>query len=60
MERYHALSEATMDSLLESLENLLDDVADSSYEVEYHVRAEAFRPSSSWLSIVRVAFSHSN
>jgi len=25
-----------MDSLLESLENLLDDTGDSSYEVEYH------------------------
>lgn len=49
MERYHALSEATMESLLESLESLVDDVADSSYEVEYHVRAEAFRPGSFWL-----------
>ncbi|KXN84781.1 hypothetical protein AN958_12075 [Leucoagaricus sp. SymC.cos] len=36
MERYHALSDSTMDSLLESLENLLDDVADPNYEVEYH------------------------
>lgn len=37
MEKYHALSEATMDSLLESLETLLDELADSNYEVEYHV-----------------------
>ncbi|KAJ3571351.1 hypothetical protein NP233_g3820 [Leucocoprinus birnbaumii] len=36
MERYHALSDSTMDSLLESLESLLDDMADSNYEVEYH------------------------
>ena len=42
MERYHALSEATMDSLLESLENLIDGIADLNYEVEYHVRAKAF------------------
>lgn len=38
MERYHALSDSTMDTLLESLEVLLDDVGDSNYEVEYHVR----------------------
>ncbi|KNZ71471.1 Frataxin like protein, mitochondrial [Termitomyces sp. J132] len=37
MDRYHVLSEATMDSLLESLETLLDELADSNYEVEYHV-----------------------
>lgn len=37
IERYHALSESTMDSLLESLENLLDEVGDPNYEVEYHV-----------------------
>jgi frataxin len=38
MERYHELSETTMDTLLESLETLVDDLADSAYEVEYHVR----------------------
>jgi len=37
MERYHALSDATMDSLLESLESLLDDMGNPAYEVEYHV-----------------------
>jgi frataxin len=37
MERYHALSDATMDTLLESLESLLDDLGNPSYELEYHV-----------------------
>ena len=37
-ERYHALSDATMDSLLESLEGLLDELGSENYEVEYHVR----------------------
>ncbi|PFH50748.1 hypothetical protein AMATHDRAFT_144376 [Amanita thiersii Skay4041] len=36
MERYHALSDATMDNLLESLEELLDGLGNSNYEVEYH------------------------
>ncbi|KAF8898356.1 hypothetical protein BD779DRAFT_1483518 [Infundibulicybe gibba] len=36
MEKYHALSDATMDSLLESLEELLDSLANATYEVEYH------------------------
>lgn len=36
MERYHALSDATMNTLLESLEELLEDIRDSDYEVEYH------------------------
>ncbi|KAF5356329.1 hypothetical protein D9756_004255 [Leucocoprinus leucothites] len=36
MERYHVLSESTLDSLLESLEGILDGIADSNYEVEYH------------------------
>lgn len=38
VDRYNALSDATMDSLLESLEVLLDDVSNPEYEVEYHVR----------------------
>jgi frataxin len=38
VERYHALADSTMDTLLESLEILLDDIGDSNYEVEYHVR----------------------
>jgi frataxin len=37
MEQYHQLSDTTMDSLLESLENLLDGLGRSNYEVEYHV-----------------------
>jgi frataxin len=36
IERYHQLSDTTMDILLESLENLLDGLG-SNYEVEYHV-----------------------
>ncbi|KAG6832213.1 hypothetical protein H0H92_004178 [Tricholoma furcatifolium] len=36
VDKYNALSEATMDTLLESLENLLDDLANPDYEVEYH------------------------
>jgi len=35
-EQYHTLSEATMERLLESLESLLDDIANPEYEVEYH------------------------
>jgi hypothetical protein len=38
VDRYHALADSTMDTLLESLEVLLDDMGDSNYEVEYHVR----------------------
>ena len=38
MERYHSLSDMTMDTLLESLEVLLDDLGNPSYELEYHVR----------------------
>lgn len=37
MERYHQLSEAAMDNLLESLESILDDIGNLEYEVEYHV-----------------------
>ncbi|KIK02298.1 hypothetical protein K443DRAFT_97184 [Laccaria amethystina LaAM-08-1] len=36
LEKYHLLSDATMDALLESLENLLDVLGNPSYEVEYH------------------------
>ncbi|KAF5377548.1 hypothetical protein D9615_005194 [Tricholomella constricta] len=36
MERYHALSDTTMDSLLESLEAILDDLGNPTFEVEYH------------------------
>ncbi|KAL1739456.1 hypothetical protein HDZ31DRAFT_49378 [Schizophyllum fasciatum] len=35
IERYHALSDATMDTMLDNLENLLDDIGKREYEVEY-------------------------
>jgi hypothetical protein len=41
VERYHALSDATMDSLWESLEELLDAEGNPNYEVEYNVRCES-------------------
>lgn len=37
MERYHQLSDTTMDMLLESLETLLDEVDHPRFEVEYSV-----------------------
>lgn len=40
VERYHLLSDATMDTLWESLEELLDAEGDQSYEVEYSVRPD--------------------
>jgi hypothetical protein len=43
MERYHALSDTTMDTLLESLELLLDDLGNPGYELEYHVRIQYLR-----------------
>ena len=36
-ERYHQLSDATMEALLGSLEVLLDSLGKSTFEVEYHV-----------------------
>ncbi|KAJ7225747.1 hypothetical protein GGX14DRAFT_640690 [Mycena pura] len=36
MERYHMLSDATMDGLLHALENLMDMLVNPAYEVEYH------------------------
>lgn len=36
-EQYHQLSDTTMDTLLESLETLLDDLGNPDYEVEYSV-----------------------
>ena len=36
--QYNLYSDATMDKMLESLENILDEVADPEYEVEYGVR----------------------
>ncbi|KAI5898661.1 Frataxin [Schizophyllum commune H4-8] len=35
IERYHAISDATMDTMLDNLENLLDDLGKSEFEVEY-------------------------
>lgn len=37
VEKYHALSDQTMDTLLEELETLLDSLGNPEYEVEYHV-----------------------
>lgn len=42
VERYHALSDATMDTLLVSLEELIDAEANTNYEVEYSVRCDSF------------------
>jgi len=36
MDRYHALADATMISLLERLDNLLDEITDKGFEVDYH------------------------
>jgi len=36
MERYQELSDKTMDTLMERLEELLDDLGNPYYEVEYH------------------------
>ena len=36
-EKYHLYSDATMEHLLESLENLVDDLGNQAYEVEYNV-----------------------
>lgn len=41
-DRYHQLSDATMDTMLESLEALLDEVSNPSYEVEYSVSIPGF------------------
>lgn len=35
VEQYHALSDTTMETMLESLENVLDEEASSEYEVDY-------------------------
>lgn len=43
VENYHSFSDATMDTLLESLEELLDGLGNPNYEVEYHVRASIFQ-----------------
>ncbi|KAJ6574872.1 hypothetical protein B0H19DRAFT_616889 [Mycena capillaripes] len=35
-ERYNMLSDSTMDNLLHALENLVDNLGNPAYEVEYH------------------------
>jgi len=35
MDQYHELSDATMEVMLDSLENILDEEAKSDYEVDY-------------------------
>ncbi|THV05964.1 Frataxin, partial [Dendrothele bispora CBS 962.96] len=35
LERYHRLSDSAMDTLCEDLENILDNLGNPSYEVEY-------------------------
>ena len=37
MDRYHALADATMTCLLERLEDLLDEISNEAFEVDYHV-----------------------
>ena len=37
MDRYHKLSDATMDTMLESLEALLDEAGEDAFEVDYSV-----------------------
>ena len=36
-EQYHELSDATMELMLESIENILDAEANDEYEVDYSV-----------------------
>ena len=43
MEEYHQYADATMDALLDSLENLLDEAGSPEYEVEYSVSLHVLR-----------------
>ena len=36
-DEYHAYSDVTMESLLDSLESLVDEAGSSEYEIEYSV-----------------------
>lgn len=60
MDRYHDLADATMDTLLGSLEDLLEILGNREYEVEYHVRMRSFLSSSHrldmWLRYIGVHF----
>ena len=53
-EQYHQLSDATMDILLESLEELLDTLGHSDYEVEYHVHCYVSMSSQILITLHRV------
>jgi frataxin len=44
MSTYHAISDETMDGLLESLEAIIDSLNDPRYEVEYSVHDVASDP----------------
>ena len=44
MDKYHHISDDTMDTMLSDLEELLDDKEFVDYEVEYHVRPLAYLP----------------
>ncbi|KAH0838594.1 hypothetical protein J3R83DRAFT_6915 [Lanmaoa asiatica] len=44
MDRYHVLADATMTSLLERLENLLDGIGNEGFEVDYHVSCGVTTP----------------
>lgn len=37
MDQYHELSDATMEVMLDSIENVLDEEANANYEVDYSV-----------------------
>lgn len=44
MDRYHAVADATMITLLERLEDLLDGIANEGFEVDYHVSHGVITP----------------
>lgn len=54
--QYHAIADATMDSLLDQLEVLVDAQDDSQYEVEYSVRVLDMLACRLTLSCDRVAY----
>lgn len=44
MDRYHLLADATMTSLLERLEDLLDRTGNEGFDVDYHVSSGVTTP----------------
>lgn len=44
MDRYHVFADTTMTSLLEQLEDLLDEIGDEDFEVDYHVSCGVTTP----------------